>query len=266
MIDFRTVEISNPDFGPPGIIHVTVKSASLRRRADLSLYVPHDIHSQPLPLVILLHGVFGSHWAWLFKGGAHKVMDALIQEGLPPMLLAMPSDGLWGDGSGYLKHEDADYRHWIVEEVPAAAELAVPGALAAPRFIAGLSMGGYGAMRMGALHAADFRGISAHSSITDASDMWGFVEEPQSDFKLAENRSLSVFECLQENEEQLPPLRFDCGTEDQLIDRNRELHEQLELAGIPHQYEEYPGGHTWEYWHQHLAESLRFFAAQMEPQ
>ena len=36
----------------------------------------------------------------------------------------MPSDGLWGDGSGYVPHADADYERWIVDEVPAAAALA----------------------------------------------------------------------------------------------------------------------------------------------
>ncbi len=264
MTEFRTIEISNPDYDPPGITHVTVKSPALRRRADLSLFVPTGIHAQPMPLVILLHGVFGSHWAWLFKGGAHQVMERLInEEGIPPMMLAMPSDGLWGDGSGYLRHSEADYRRWITEEVPAAAELAVPGSESAPRFISGLSMGGYGALRIGALHASDFRGISAHSSITDVSNMWGFVEEPQTAFDLSENEPLQALACIKTHAHELPPLRFDCGTEDELIAANRELHARLEEAEIDHSYEEFPGGHTWEYWHEHLADSLRFFSKQL---
>ena len=264
MTTFRTIEISNPDYGEPGVTHVTVKSAALKRRADLSLYVPTGIHAQPLPLVILLHGVFGSHWAWLYKGGAHRVMDRLIEEeGLPPMVLAMPSDGLWGDGSGYLRHADADYRRWIAEEVPAGAEMAVAGVSSTPRFIAGLSMGGYGALRIGALHAADFKGISAHSSITDVSNMWGFVEEPETAFDLTDDAPPQVLACMKAHAHQLPPLRFDCGTEDELIEANRELNHQLKLANIPHAYAEFPGGHTWEYWHEHLADSLRFFAQQL---
>jgi tetratricopeptide (TPR) repeat protein len=63
----------------------------------------------------------------------------------------------------------------------------------------------------------------------------------------------------------LPPIRFDCGTEDFLIEPNRELHRGLTAAGIPHRYEEFAGAHTWDYWEQHLPRSLRFFAAQLKP-
>lgn len=257
---FRTLEVSQPSLTPPGIFFVTVKSAALHRRADLSLYVPPDAPAGPLPLVILLHGVYGSHWAWLFKGGAHEVMERLMKdEGVRPMVLAMPSDGLWGDGSGYAQHETADHRRWIVEEVPAAAALVEPRVLRAPRFIAGLSMGGYGAMRLGALHAELFSGISAHSSCTDVADMQGFVEETTEQFALREAEPLAVGECLVQNAHRLPPLRFDCGTEDQLLEHNRVLHRHLKGAGIPHDYAEFPGGHTWDYWHEHLADTLRFF-------
>ena len=258
---FRTIEISNPEDTPHGVTFVTVKSAALRARADLSLYVPQGEHPAPLPLVILLHGVYGSHWAWLFKGAAHRVLDQLMKdEGLPAMVLAMPSDGLWGDGSGYLRHARSDYARWIVEEVPQAAAAVAPGCEQAPRFLCGLSMGGYGALRLGALHPEVFSAFSAHSPITDVTQMQGFVEETPEQFELAEQPPLAALECLLLNQSQLPPFRFDCGTDDALLPHSRHLHEALKKAQVPHEYAEFPGGHTWDYWHQHLADSLRFFA------
>lgn len=258
---FHTVELSHPDLTPPGVHFITVKSAALRRRADLTCYVPPSIKAQRLPLVILLHGIYGSHWAWMFKGAAHRVLDHLIEhEGLPPMMLAMPSDGLWGDGSGYVGHADANYSQWIIEEVPSAAALVEPNIAGGPLFISGLSMGGYGAMRLGALHADRFAAISAHSSATDLSQLMGAVQEPASAWDLQEQHPLQVIECLKANAHRLPPLRFDCGTDDFLLDHNRQLHQDLEVAGISHEYSEFPGGHTWDYWHEHLADSLRFFA------
>lgn len=260
-MSFHTVELSNPDFTPPGVHFITVKSAALRRRADLTCYVPPGIKAQRLPLVILLHGIYGSHWAWLYKGAAHRVLDQLIEhEGLPPMMLAMPSDGLWGDGSGYLAHAGADYGAWIVDEVPAAAALVEPNIADGPRFVTGLSMGGYGALRLGALHAERFTAISAHSSATELKHLMSAVEEPASAWDVQEKQPLQVIECLKANAHRLPPLRFDCGTEDFLIEHNRQLHLDLEVAGISHEYSEFPGGHTWDYWHEHLADSLRFFA------
>ena len=60
---FATVELSDPRFERDGLRVVTVKSAALGRRGDVSVYVPPG-GSEPLPLVILLHGVNGSHWSW----------------------------------------------------------------------------------------------------------------------------------------------------------------------------------------------------------
>jgi enterochelin esterase-like enzyme len=257
---FRTIEISDSRFTPAGFHFVTVKSPALKRRVDVTLYAPPGHAEEPLPLVILMHGVYGSHWAWSFKGGAHEVLDRLVKSGeVPPMLLAMPSDGLWGDGSGYLPHREANYAAWIVDEVPAVAGLVARGTAESPRFICGLSMGGYGALRLGAVYSRMFAGISGHSSITDYRTMEAFIEEPLAAFDLIGTEAPTVLEAILTHRDSLPPLRFDCGTEDALIDVNRQLHHQLTEAGIAHTYQEFPGAHTWEYWNQHLADSLRFF-------
>ena len=56
----------------------------------------------------------------------------------------------------------------------------------------------------------------------------------------------------------LPALRFDCGTEDFLLESNRTLHKELTELGIPHEYEEFPGDHNWEYWDEHVQEAIAF--------
>ena len=189
------------------------------------------------------------------------MLDRLIkEEHLPPMMLAMPSDGLWGDGSGYVRHRDANYATWIVDELPLAAAEIDARCKDAPCFISGLSMGGYGALRLGLLHPHKFAGISAHSSITEVTQIQGFVEESLADFDLTDTAPLAVIDCAKLSS-QMPPLRFDCGSEDLLIEHNRTLHRDLEAAGIPHVYEEFAGGHTWGYWHEHIADTLRFFNA-----
>ena len=263
---FRTIEVSEPRFEAEGLRRVTVKSPALKQRADLTVFVPKQATSlKNIPLVILLHGVYGSHWAWTLKGGAHRTTANLIDSGqIPPMVLAMPSDGLWGDGSGYLRHRERDFERWIVEDVPAAARHAAPVVTAgSPLFINGLSMGGFGALRLAAKYPDRFAGAGGHSSITHFDQFTMFVEEPLESYNSApEDRS--VLETMMKNRDRLPPLRFDCGSEDQLIEPNRELHRALERAGIPHTYEEFPGGHSWPYWETHLADMLRFFAAQIK--
>lgn len=266
--EFHTIEISDPRFESAGLRHVTVKSKSLAGRADLSLFVPQGVptSAKDLPLVILLHGVYGSHWAWSQKAGAHQTTQALIDRGtIPPMVLAMPSDGLWGDGSGYLSHSDRDFEHWIVDEVPAAAILAAPVlSKKSPRFIAGLSMGGYGALRLGARYSDRFRSIAGHSSITRFEQLQQFVEEPSTAYPIQPGDH-SVVEAMIRASGPLPAIRFDCGLDDPLLEANRELSRALTDAGIEHVYEEFPGGHDWRYWERHLADTLRFFADALPP-
>lgn len=263
MPDFRTVCISDPRFEHDGLRHVTVKSAALRGRGDVTVWAPADV--MPQALVVLLHGVYGSHWAWALQGGAHRTAAALVARGdVPPLAIAMPSDGLRGDGTGYVRQGDGtDYEAWIIDEVPEAARLAWPSlALDAPRFLCGLSMGGFGALRIGARHASRIAGISGHSSITHVSQMAQFIEEDVASLGAAP-QDASVLDAIVATGRALPPLRFDCGVGDQLIEENRALHRDLEARGIAHVYEEFPGAHTWTYWETHLADSLRFFGEVM---
>ena len=259
MTDFRTICISDPRFEHDGLRHVTVKSTALRGRGDVTVWAPADV--TPRALVVLLHGVYGSHWAWALQGGAHRTAAALMASGdVPPLALAMPSDGLRGDGSGYVRQGDGtDFEAWSIDEVPAAARLALPALSAdVPLFLCGLSMGGFGALRIGARHAARIAGIAGHSSITHVSQMAQFIEEDVASLG-TRPRDASVLDAIVAAGRALPPLRFDCGVDDQLIEDNRALHRALDAHGVAHVYEEFPGAHSWAYWETHLADSLRFF-------
>ena len=76
---FRTLERSDPAVAAAGLEFVTVKSRALGRRADVTLFVPPAARGlDDLPIVVLLHGVFGSHWAWALKGRAHLTAARLV--------------------------------------------------------------------------------------------------------------------------------------------------------------------------------------------
>ena len=259
---FATVELSDPRFERDGLRLVTVKSAALGRRADLTVYVPPG-GTDPMPLVVLLHGVNGSHWSWSQRGGVHLTAARLIETGeLPPVAIAMPSDGLWGDGSGYVSHDDADYERWIVDEVPAAAVLADERVTERSLvFLAGQSMGGFGALRLGAKYPTRFAGVSAHSAVTTLARLRESIAEPLADLDAFGTPDGTALHWLEAHRARLPPLRFDCGTGDGLLAGNRALHAALDARGIEHVYEEFPGGHDWPYWKLHVADTLRFFAA-----
>jgi enterochelin esterase-like enzyme len=261
---FRTLEaapiVATPSQG--NLQFVTVKSNALAGRGDITIYSPSpSIVSDPLPVIILLHGVYGSHWSWAMQGQAHVTLQSMIDDGtIPPMILAMPSDGLWGDGSGYCNHSEKKFEQWIVDDVPKAVSEVTGNALDAPHFISGLSMGGYGAMRLGAKHAGRFSAFTGHSSITNLAQMSEFVEEDLESYITDNNSEQSVLETILKNRSTLPPFRFDCGKDDPLIEHNRTLAKELKNQGIDFDYEEPPGEHTWPYWTEHVSKTFLFFA------
>ncbi len=259
---FRTFEHAELTADPKGLAHITVKSKALGRRADVTAFVPEDVvEGTSLPIVTLLHGVYGSHWAWAFKGEAHLTARALMaQKFIPPMVLLMPSDGLWGDGSGYIPHADVNYEQWIVEEVPTIAyQLAKACSPTSPRYLAGLSMGGFAALRLAGKYPGLYKAISAHSSATHINQLASLIEETTEGWS-SQAQDQDAFAALEGAEESLPRIRFDCGKSDQLLAANRKLHQKMESAGIAHTYEELPGGHDWDYWKSNLYRSLVFFA------
>ena len=63
---FHTVCLSDPRFESDGLRCVTVKSPALRGRGDVTVWAPDG--ERPVALVVLLHGVYGSHWSWALQG------------------------------------------------------------------------------------------------------------------------------------------------------------------------------------------------------
>jgi putative tributyrin esterase len=263
---FKTLEISNPGYENSNLRFITVKTPNLKGRGDICVYVPPGTAPKAtLPVVILLHGVYGSAWSWAYGAGIHIKVNELIQKGeLPPMIIAMPSDGMWGDGSAFLPINGYDFEKWIAEDVPDALAESINGVnKQSPLFISGLSMGGFGALRIGAKYAPKFRAISGHSSITSLPQIKFFAEESLKQYAQDNIVDEDVFDTFMHYRRHLPPIRFDCGTSDLLINYNRSLHKKMEKENIFHVYEEYPGGHEWSYWSIHIIKSLEFFAANL---
>ncbi|WP_273215413.1 alpha/beta hydrolase [Runella zeae] len=259
MASFFTVELSEPRFERDHLRLITVKSNALQKRADISVFVPPVPFSELKGMVILLHGVYGSHWAWTLKGGVHHTALQLINENkIPPMMLVMPSDGLFGDGSGYVPHLSEDYEKWIVEDVPKVVEEEIVGH-PLPLFVTGLSMGGYGALRLGAKYSNLFRAFSGHSSITEFTQLRHFVKDFEG-LQASTQITDSVIDTILVHRHHLAPFQFDCGRSDVLIEANRALHQALQTHQISHQYREFEGGHEWPYWEKHIADSLLFFS------
>jgi enterochelin esterase-like enzyme len=117
-------------------------------------------------------------------------------------------------------------------------------------------MGGFGALRLGARHPGHFVAVAGHSSVTRLSQLDDLTAVPLDDPD-------DLGDLLVGQRASLPAVRFDCGIDDPFLPANRRLHEQLTAAGVPHEYAEHPGGHDWDYWAEHVAQTLVFFGRQL---
>lgn len=259
-LSFPNAQLSRPIPSNECLRFLNFRGEALRSQADVLLFTPPRFESfGRIPLLLLLHGVYGCQWNWWLNGEIDRVAMEMLGAGtMLPMMIAMPSDGLWGDGSGYVPHLHADYERWIVEDVPNCLRELFPQLSQGKFFLAGLSMGGYGAMRLGMKYAERVQGISAHSSITRVDQLAEFIPFPAAAFQHAGEVDTDLLHWAETNRECLPPLRFDCGTEDPLLEANRELHRVLTAKNIRHEYREFPGGHDWPYWTEHVRETLAF--------
>ena len=116
-------------------------------------------------VLYLLHGLGGTAYDWQRAGGIDNTLDRLIDASkIRPMLVVMPDGG----NSWYVDSAEVggpgDYASMILVDLPAAVERSFPVGLdAAHRAIAGLSMGGFGALRLALLAPARFGAVAALS-------------------------------------------------------------------------------------------------------
>lgn len=138
-------------------------------------------------------------------------------------------------------------------------------------FIAGNSMGGYGALRIG-LHCPEK--YSYMISLSGAIDLAGYIEDENSAVRSitnmedvfgelskvpkSENDNIYMIEKLIKEGVEIPKIYFCCGTEDFLYEQNTGFKAKLDKIGVPYTYREGPGAHDWEYWDREIKEILNW--------
>jgi len=231
-------------------------SRALDTMTAATLIVPETIPG-PFPVFYLLHGLSDDHTAWTRQTNIERYAEGY------PFIIVMPEGGrsYYTDVPRGEAYETALVRDLI----PYIDGTFQTDARRAARVIGGLSMGGYGALKLALGHPDLFCSAVSHScsrALTWTHEP--FPPEPKFTrvFGSAPSGGPNDLFGLTEqmNHRVLPALRIDCGTEDALLAGNRRFHTHLQALGIPHEYAEFPGGHTWAYWDQRIQEALRFQA------
>jgi S-formylglutathione hydrolase FrmB len=163
-----------------------------------------------------------------------------------------------------------DYWTFIRDEVPARAEAFFPlRRERSHRFVAGLSMGGYGALKLAFDQPDRFAAAASLSGAVDPpglspligderyrefNDMFGSEKE----FRGSVNDLYAQADALAQSGRAVPRLYQCCGTEDFLIEHNRAFRDHLKSCGLDVLYEEEPGFHEWAYWDAKIQRVLKW--------
>lgn len=131
------------------------------------------------------------------------------------------------------------------------------------RGIAGLSMGGHGALYLSIRHPELYGAVSSMSGGVDLRpfpDNWNLKKKLGSLSDHPDNwANHSVINLVDSLKNNVLKIFIDIGVDDFFLDVNRNLHQKLLDLKIDHDYIERPGGHTWEYWCNALPYNMLFF-------
>ena len=247
-------------------------SEALHRMTSFEMLIPNDLPKEmpkpqgPMRTLFLLHGYSGKAGNW-------------VPEELPGMYnfaIVMPS----AENSFYLNGLSTghDFQTMVgVELVDYVRKTFRLAEEPEETFIAGLSMGGFGALHTGLAYPDRFGKIGALSSALIVHELAGkkpgwengvanyeYYHECFGDLDTVEERDCNpevLVQKLKREGTPIPAIYQCCGTEDFLLEENRTFHRFLTEEGVPHEYHESAGKHDMIFWREYIAKIVQWMFA-----
>jgi putative tributyrin esterase len=261
--------------------HETVpfESRLIGARLPYNVILPREYHGPAAkttryPVLYLLHGLAGSAGDWVSErarlgeyAAAHRLI-IVVPEG---------RNGWYTDSATVPADKFESY--FIEELLPDVERRFRTISERGGRAVAGLSMGGYGSLKFGLKYPERFALAASLSGALRAAQwdpdgpllewlkpsirrVYGPMNSP---VRAANDIFRLARELPPERLGALPFFYLDCGTEDFLIESNRDFSALLFERKIPHEYRQLPGAHSWPYWDRQVREVLRLAAERLAP-
>lgn len=250
----------------------TIFSKSLLQDTSFAVILPQDgrryIWSEPPKTLVLLHGLSDSAMTWIRRTAIERYAErynlAVI---IPEVHRSWYQDMVYGDKA---------FRYITEEVLDVASRMFHISTKRKDVLIAGLSMGGYGALRI-ALEASDkFAYCGAFSGAYDLEDIYRMATEPGGESVLeglAEDYAAIFGETRKvpddvkieniimkvKGRKNLPKVYMMCGTDDFLYGHTNAVRPLCEKYLPDFIYEEWPGHHEWDMWDEAIERMLKHF-------
>ncbi|MBQ1210409.1 MAG: esterase family protein [Clostridia bacterium] len=237
------------------------RSVVLHKHVSLTVIFPdRQAESGKWPVLYLLHGLNGDHRSWLnLTSIARYANEAGIAVICPDAANSFYCDMAYG----------GRYYTYVSEELPAYCRRTFP-ITDDPKqtYIAGLSMGGYGALKIALRNPERYGAVGCFSGCVDLRNT------PIDQIPMPRNELIGVFgESISAEEDlflltsgmvkdkvALPPLYLTCGLSDYLYPQTARYRRQLDFLHVPYVYDEWPGDHDWAFWDRSIRHFFQFIA------
>lgn len=254
------------------LIEMTFAANTLERRTDVTVLIPMESNEtipapkpEKFPTLYLLHGYGENAKAWLINSNIRQLAKEYN------LAVVMPS----GENGFYVDNPEFSlyYGQFIRELVEFTRKMFPLSTQREETFIAGVSMGGFGAMRNGFASHDLFGKIGAFSGAYILQDIvnlkegdrteiadYGYYRRVFGDLSRVLESDKNPLVCAVKAKESslVPEVFMACGTEDFLIEQNRQMRDGLKKLDIPLQYQESSGIHDWKFWDEWLPELVKW--------
>lgn len=245
------------DFFSEALSLSTTMTVLLPQQTSTQIGMTGRTTAGPPPVLYLLHGLSDDDTIWLRRTSIERYAAPLgLAVVMPQVHRSFYTDQAYGG------------RYWtfLSEELPAlVGSLFRVSDRREDTFVAGLSMGGYGAFKWALRHPDRFAAAANLSGAVDITGLRAGGEHPE-DPRMFER----IFGAAgpagtpddlrrlidQADAAALPALYVCCGTEDALLEGNRSFVEACAAGGIPVTSSFGPGAHDWAYWDAQIQEVL----------
>lgn len=250
---------------------------ALRRKASFEMFIPNDIRTdipaeetvyskRKMKTLFLFHGYTGKAENWIPEEMAQKYNFAIV---MPNAENSFYLDGL---STGH------QFQTYVGEELVAYVRKTFGLAMEAENtYVLGMSMGGFGALHTALAYPETFGKAGAMSSALIVHEIAGMKEGQDNGVANYEyyhecfgdlahvlesdKNPEQLVRRLKKQGKKIPEIYMCCGTEDFLLENNREFHRYLTDLGIEHIYREGPGMHDMNFWREHSEKIVEWMFA-----
>ncbi|RZT84295.1 S-formylglutathione hydrolase FrmB [Pseudonocardia sediminis] len=245
------------DFVADSLGLATSMTVLLPQRSSTRIGVTGGAGDGPPPVLYLLHGLSDDDTAWVRNTSIERYVEQLgIAVVMPQVHRSFYLDQAYG----------GNYRTFLTEELPqVVGRFFRVSERREDTFVAGLSMGGYGALSWALTDPGRFAGAASLSGALDLAALAagpGREEDPRMWERIADGAGLAgtdadPFALLQRADSSaVPPLYLCCGTEDPLFEHSLRFAERASSAGLSVTSSFTRGEHEWGYWDARIRDVL----------